>query len=186
MYRVYRVHSSTGALAKLAHLALLGVGILFLGPIALTIAAVILAVVVAVLGTALPFILVGALAYVPYRWVRRKSLAGRQPSTADVRRVAPPQPLLRPIALARPVEHPPQPQPERRRGSVVKRVIGEVLSGAIVGALLGAVVVVGPPGDWQTGTLVNYLALGSGIGAIVGFIVGGPRPAKVEKTPMAS
>jgi hypothetical protein len=182
MYRVYHAHYTSGPFGKVLHLAVLGLAVLILGPIGLGLAALILGLIVAVVGTALPFVVVGALVYGPYLLVRR-ALGHRRPEpTAEVRRVFPAAAPVRPVAMSAPLPAPPQP----RKRSVVMRVIGEVLSGALVGALLGAVVVVGPPGDWHTGTLVNYASLGAGIGAVVGFIVGGPRPARTEKTPLVS
>ena len=47
--------------------------------------------------------------------------------------------------------------------------------------LLGAVALVGTASDWRTPALLDYSALGAGIGAIVGFVVGGPRQSPVEK-----
>lgn len=186
MYRVYRAHYSSGALGKIAHLALLGVGILFVGPIALGIVATLLGVVVAVLGAALPFVLIGAIGYGPYLLVKR--MFGRQapPIVPEARRVFPEPPRVQPAVFELPLEPYVQTRPERRPRGVVARVIGEVLSGAVVGAILGAVTVVGPVGEWQVSTLMNYCALGAGIGAVVGFVVGGPRPAPAEKTPARS
>jgi hypothetical protein len=183
---MYRSCCSAGAFGKVAHLAMLGVGILFVGPIALGIGATLLGVVVAILGAAVPFVLIGAIAYGPYVLVRRMLGHNRQPVVLDARRAVPrPQPIQLPVVEI-PVERPMSaPRRPRQRG-VVARVAGEVFCGALVGGVLGAVTVLGPVGDWQMSALLNYSALGAGIGAVVGFVVGGPRPAPVEQTPTVS
>jgi hypothetical protein len=179
MYRVYHATAQAGVLGKIAHLAVLGVGILFLGPIALGLVAVILGVAVAILGAALPFVLIGAIAYAPY--LLFKHTFGRQqpPAIPEARRVLPTPPRFQPAAAELVAE---RAKPERRRRGAALRIVGEVLSGALVGALLGAVTVVGPQADWQMNTLLNCVALGASIGGVVGFVVGGPRPTATEKT----
>jgi hypothetical protein len=183
MYRVYHATARAGVLGKIAHLAVLGVGILFLGPIALGLLAVMLGVVVAILGAALPFVIVGAIAYAPY--LLFKHTFGRQqpPVVPEVHRALPTPPKFQHAAAELVVE---RAKPERRRRGAALRIVGEVFSGALVGALLGAVTVVGPQADWQMNTLLNCVALGAGIGGVVGFVVGGPRPTSSEKTPVAS
>jgi hypothetical protein len=176
-------HFGRGPLGRLLHLALLGVAILLLGPIALGLVAVALGVVLAVAAPVLPFVIVGGLAYGPYLLVRRM-LGHRGPVlTPQVRKAFPEIPPLRPRSAVALIERPVAPRPERNMRVVVKRVVGEVLSGALVGGLLGAVTVVGFSDVWQTSALISYCSLGAGIGAVVGFVVGGPRPARVEKTP---
>jgi hypothetical protein len=182
MYRAYHATCQAGVLGKVAHLALLGVGVLFVGPIALGLVAVALGVVVAILGAALPFVVIGGIAYAPY--LLFKHMFGRQqpPVLPDARRVIPLPPKFQTPAVALAVE---RAKPERRK-RVALRIVGEVLSGALVGGLLGAVTVVGPVGEWQTSTLLNCVALGAGIGGVVGFVVGGPRPTTPDPRPTAS
>jgi hypothetical protein len=184
---MYRYHRRTGVVGKMLHLALLGVAILFVGPIALGIGAALLGVVVAIVGVALPFVVIGGLGYGPYLLVRRMfgpprprlALHVRRP-LSELRRVPPEVRRAEPAAATFRSER--VAVPERRR-SVVARVAGEVLCGALVGGVLGVVALVGMAGEWQTSTLIDYSALGAGIGAVVGFVVGGPRPVPVEQTP---
>jgi hypothetical protein len=191
---MFRSYSSSGTFGKIAHLALLGVGILFLGPIALALAATALGVALSIVAAMLPFVLIGALAYGPYLLVRH--LFGHQPlrpARLEARKMpVPPQrvhPFVVEPAVRRPIPVVPAvaPLPARRRQTgVVARVLGEVFCGALVGGILGAVTVLAPVSDWQVHNLVSYTALGASIGAVVGFVVGGPRPAPAEKTQAVS
>jgi hypothetical protein len=181
---MYHVHHAGGVFGRMAHLAMLGAGILFVGPIALGLAGVALGVVVAVLSLFLPFIVIGGIAYGPYLLVRH--LLGyppRQRPTLQVRRIVPESRPVRPAVLeVLPVERPAPPRPERRVRGIVARVAAEVLCGALVGGALGAVALVGANNEWRAPALLDYSALGAVIGAVVGFVVGGPRPAPAEKT----
>jgi hypothetical protein len=176
---MYRAHPG-GVFGKVAHLALVGVGILFVGPIALGLAAAALAVVVAIVGLVLPFVVIGGLAYAPYLLVRHLFGKPKQP-TAEVRRVLPEIRPSRPATVGIPVERPAPPRPERRVRSTVARVAAEVFCGALVGGVLGAIALIGASNDWRTGALLDYSALGAGVGAVVGFVVGGPRQTPADK-----
>jgi hypothetical protein len=148
--------------------------------VGLVIAAVTL--VLGVVIAALPFVVVGALGYGPYLMVRRSLGYPRRPVTAEVRRVVPEVPRVRPVAAA--VEVPSSTARTRRPRGVVVRVLSEVFCGAMVGGVVGAVAMLGPAPDWHiTGKMLDCAALGAGIGAVVGFVVGGPRPTPTEKTP---
>src|SRR5271166_1890287 len=89
---MYRAYYSHGVVSKVLSLTLLGVAILFVGPVILT-------VVVTVVGLILPFAVVGAIAYGPYLLVRR-ALGYRRPVNLEVRRVLPSRPNVA-------VNHPP-------------------------------------------------------------------------------
>jgi hypothetical protein len=128
----------------------------------------------------LPFIVIGGIAYAPYLLFKHMFGRKQPPTIPEARRVIPMPPKFQPAAAALVAE---RPKPERRKRGAALRVVGEVFSGALVGGLLGAVTVVGPVGDWQMNTLLNCVALGAGIGGVVGFVVGGPRPTATEKTP---
>jgi hypothetical protein len=185
---MYRSYQASGVFGKVAHLALLGVGILFLGPIALGLAATALGIAVALVGVAAPFVLIGAIGYGPYLLVRRVFGGPRRQVPMEARRVVPQAaPPARPVPVRVAIERPETPRPEtprpaRRPRGVVARVVSEVLCGALLGGTLGGVAVIGTVGTWQTGALLDYAGLGMAIGAVVGFVVGGPRPAPVEKT----
>jgi hypothetical protein len=180
---MYRSHCAAGVFGKAAHLAMLGVGILVLGPIALGLGAAVLGVVVAVVGAVLPFVAIGAIAYGPFLLVRRMLGYSPQRTALEVRRVIPEVRRVHTVPVELAVERPESTPPARRRRGVVARMVGEVLCGGLLGGVLGAVAVMGTMGDWQTSVLLDYSALGAGIGAVVGFVVGGPRPTPVEKTP---
>jgi hypothetical protein len=187
---MYRHHPSAGVFGKMAHLALLGVVILFVGPIGIGIGAALLGVVIALVAAALPFVLIGALGYGPYILIRRM-FPPRPRLALHVRRLSPelarvPPEVRRPVPVAAEARSERLAMPAReQRWSVVTRVAGEVLCGALVGGVLGAVALVGMSNEWKTGTLIDYSSLGMGIGAVVGFVVGGPRPAPVEQSPAA-
>lgn len=188
MYR-YRYHCSTGVVGKMAHLTLLGFGILFLGPVALGLVATVLALVLGVVAAALPFVVIGALGYGPYVMARRMLGYPRQ-RVVEVRKIPPPRrvvpevPRVPPVSAAVelpliPIREEPRPRPQ----GVVVRVLKEVFCGALVGGVLGTVAVMGAASDWQvTGRVLDCAAMGAGIGAVVGFVVGGPRPTRTEKT----
>jgi hypothetical protein len=182
---MYRAYHSSGVLGKAAHLALLGVGILILGPIALAIGAALLGIVVAIVGTALPFVVIGGIFYAPYALVRHLRNQERERIASVLRRAVPEVPPA-PVRLA--FQRPASTTATRRPRGVVARVIAEVFCGALVGGTLGVVAVVGSSGGLahvvdHTNALMDYSALGAGIGAVVGFVVGGPRPTPAEKTP---
>jgi hypothetical protein len=176
---MYRAHPG-GVFGKVAHLALLGAGVLFVGPIALGLGAAALGVVVAILALALPFVVIGGLAYAPYLLVRHLFGNPKPRPTAEVRRVLPEIRPVRPATVEIPVERP-APRSERRARSTVARVAAEVFCGALVGGVLGAVALISASNDWRTGALLDYSALGAGVGAVVGFVVGGPRQSQAEK-----
>jgi hypothetical protein len=179
---MYRSYLESGVLGKMAHLAMIGIGIIFVGPVALGLAAAALGVVVALLGVALPFIVIGALGYGPYLLVRWMFGKSERKAVANARRAIPEsQPVPQPEIMLAVERRSPAPK-ERRPRSTIARVLGEVFCGALVGGVLGAVTVVGPVNDWQMSALLNYSALGAGIGAVVGFVVGGPRPTATEKS----
>jgi len=102
----------------------------------------------------------------------------------QVRRVVPEAPRVQPVAAA--VEQPVEASPERRPAGTLVRVVREVICGAVVGGVLGTVAVLGTATDWHiTDRVLDCAALGTGIGAVVGFVVGGPRPTPAEKTTVA-
>jgi hypothetical protein len=174
---MYQTHCCPGVLSKIGSLALLGVGILFVGPIALGLVGVAVGLVAAVVAVVLPFVVIGGIAYAPYLLARR--VFGPRRRTVALK-VAP-VPPVRPARFEPPAERPaPEPPAPRRRG-VVARTVAEVLCGALVGGVLGTVAVVGAMIDWQVSNVLDTAAIGAGIGAMVGFVVGGPRPAPVEK-----
>jgi hypothetical protein len=180
---MYRSHCAAGVFGKAVHLAMLGVGILVLGPIALGLGAAVLGVVVAIVAAVLPFVAIGAIAYGPFVLVRRALGYPRPRTVLGMHRVIPEVRRVQPAPVEMAFDRPEPTPPARRRRSVVARMAGEVLCGGLVGSVLGAVAVIGTKGDWQTAALLDYSALGAGIGAVVGFVVGGPRPAPAEKTP---
>jgi hypothetical protein len=188
---MYRYHRPTGAIGKFAHLTLLGAGILFVGPVVVGLGLAAVAVVIGLVAAALPFVVVGALGYGPYVMVRRAFGPPRQKVAMELRKVVPPArrfvpepPRVRPVAAAVEVPVPSEPQPESRPQGVVVRVLKEVVCGAVVGGVLGTLAVLSASSDLQvTGRLLDCAAMGSGIGAVVGFVVGGPRPAPAERRP---
>ena len=84
-----------------------------------------------------------------------------------------------PVRMATKSERPENQSHWRR---VAARVVSEVFCGAVVGGILGVVALVGMGQDWTGHALMNYSAIGAGIGGLVGFVVGGPRPVPVEQT----
>jgi hypothetical protein len=178
---MYRAHPTGGIFGKVAHLALVGAGMLFVGPIAIGLGAAALGVVVAILALLLPFVVIGAIGYAPFLLVRHLFGKPKQQPTAEVRRVLPEIRPIRPAAVEIPVERPAPPRPERRIRSTVARVTAEVFCGALVGGVLGAVALIGASNDWRTGALLDYSVLGAGVGAVVGFVVGGPRQTPADK-----
>jgi hypothetical protein len=124
----------------------------------------------AVLGTLLPFALVGAGVWGAYRGVRvlverRRTVRGADapPRVVAVRRV---EPEARPRL---PVPRPSLPDPEelRRQASRAWRLGLEVVCGALVGCLLGAAAM------WQTPAGPECVVVGLLAGAAAGFVVGG-------------
>ncbi len=179
---MYKTHCCPGVLGKIGSLALLGAGILFVGPLALALAGVALGLVATVVGVALPFVVIGGLAYGPYLLARRLFGPQRRPVALKVPPVPAPRPARFEAAAERPASEPAAP---RRRG-VVARTVAEVFCGALVGGVLGTVAVVGAMNDWQVSHVLDTAAIGAGIGAMVGFVVGGPRPAPAEKAVTAA
>src|SRR4051794_6575463 len=127
-------------------LSLLGLAVLVLiGPV------------LAVVGTLLPFALVGLLAWGGYRGV--KGLAARLRAGQRLPRLVGRD--EKPILAALPA-----PQQSRGRFSQALWVVAEVCCGALVGGGLAALA------GWQQGMGFDLVALGTGIGAVVGFLVG--------------
>jgi hypothetical protein len=147
-------------LRKLVLFAVLGFAtVMLIGPV------------LAVVGTLLPFALVGALVWLAYKGVRRLAARLRGPERRDLRDV------LREVrrggrrALAHGLHKGSAWAPAVRgrlrlvRDRVVARL--EVLCGALVGALV----------CWSiTGAVDDYTALGALVGAALGFVAGGPKP----------
>jgi hypothetical protein len=193
-----RSHPRAGVIGKMAHLALLGVGILILGPIVLSIGLALVAIFLGLFSAFLPFIVIGALAYGPYVLVRRTLGYPRTRLALRVRPFSPPAvpipPQVRRFPPKLPVPPAPpimqarrEPAPKRWR-SIAARVAAEVFCGGLVGGILASVALIGISQDWTAPLLIERVAMGAGIGAIVGFVVGGPRPAAsgVEQTSAAA
>ncbi len=184
MYRAYyywhRPHQCQSVARRIAHLTLLGAGVLFLGPVALGLVATVVGLLAAVVATVLPFVVIGGIAYAPYLLIRRMVGDQRRPAVPAVPEARPPMPEARRVAPAPAAvsferqAHLPAP---RRRG-VVARIAAEVFCGALVGGVLGVMAA----GGWQSAEWLNYVGLGAGVGAVVGFVVGGPRPAPADRT----
>ena len=165
-------HHAGGVFGKVAHLALLGAGILFVGPIAVGLGAAALGVVVAILALLLPFVVIGGIGYAPYLLVRHMFGSPKQRPTLEVRRVLPEVRPFRPAAVEVPVERPAPPRERRVRG-VVARVAAFVFGAA--GGALGAVA---PRwgGDWIGGRGVARLSPALGCWPQYGGRLRGRRP----------
>jgi hypothetical protein len=163
-------------------LALLGAGIVLVtGPV------------VALIGLLLPFAMVGGLAYGSYHLVQRivkgrtheEMKAKVEETAAQVRdnAVLAAQRLRQAVARVDLPAVGPRVTVSIRRaggrvrwlGGVIARTALEVGAGAAVGAALAALAA--PQFGWT-----DQVALGAGIGAVAGFVVGGPRrqPQPVE------
>jgi hypothetical protein len=150
-----------GALRSLVCLALLGFAVtVLIGPV------------LAVVGVLLPFALIGALAWVCYRFGRALvQRVFRRPARL-VLIDAPPSPAPQPVVLQTVEEDLPAVRPPPRFRSLVRsslHVFVEIGCGAALGAALAGVVY------WQNGAGIEFVALGAAIGAVVGFVVGGSR-----------
>jgi hypothetical protein len=119
--------------------------------------------VLGILGTLLPFALIGALVWGGYRGLRRL-VAPRRPE-----RERPPLPVrevrVEPVAL---------PVVKERRGPSRFRQAGRVMLEMVCGALVGGLVCGAV--SWQQPWFSETLAAGLLAGAAVGYIVGGSRP----------
>jgi hypothetical protein len=151
-----------GVLRSVICLALLGFAVtVLIGPV------------LAVVGFLLPFALIGALAWVCYRFGR--GLIQRVVRRRRARLVlvdAPPAHVEEPVVLQTVAEDKVVPRPPSRLRSLARsslHVAVEVCCGAALGAALAVVA------DWQTGAGIEHVALGAAIGAVVGFVVGGSR-----------
>jgi hypothetical protein len=173
-----RCYGPLGLLRSLVCLSLLGFAVtVLIGPA------------VAVVGTLLPFALIGGLVWGGYRGsrslVRRLRTGRRVRLVVDEPPAAPtPEPVPVPVAFSPPAEERPAPRAPGRMRSLLRtamHVAVEVGCGAAVGAALGVLV------DWQNGVGPEHALLGAAIGAVVGFVVGGSRPGgaaeKVEDEP---
>ena len=145
-------------LRSLVFLSLIGFAVLVLiGPV------------VAIAGAVVPFALIGGLAWGGYRVTGRmvRRLRGDR-SRLVVKAVDEVPVLYRPVVEERPARRRPS-----RIGSFAKtcvRIGVEMGCGAALGAVLGVLF------DWQSGTGFEHAALGTAIGAVVGFVVGGYQP----------
>lgn len=162
---MFPLNLAASLIGKMSSLALLGIGVLFVGPIALGVVAVIL-----------PFVVIGAIAYLPYRLARRW-LGNKRNAPLEAPKLRPltlavERPILAPAPAVPPIERKPKP------AGAVARMLGEVACGALVGGVLGMLA------GYQSPELMNYASLGVGIGTVVGFVVGGPRTNATEKAPV--
>jgi hypothetical protein len=150
-----------GALRTLLCLALLGFAVIVLvGPV------------LAILGVLLPFAIVGALAWVGFRFGRALTRRWRGQRARLVMVDVRPTPEHRPIVVST-VEEPRAAARSASRigrmGATTMHVAAEMTCGAALGAALAILV------DWQSGAGVEHAALGALIGSVVGFVVGGSR-----------
>jgi hypothetical protein len=161
------------ALRKLVWFTVLGFAtVILIGPV------------LAVLGTVLPFALVGALVWLAYKGVRRLAGRGREkPALPEVlqeagrgARRAFAQGIQKCSGWAPAVRRwPPAARCRLRaaggwvaaRGRSAGRRLLEILCGALVGALVSWLI---------TGAVDDYTALGALVGAALGFVAGGSKP----------
>jgi hypothetical protein len=128
--------------------------------------------VLAIVGVLLPFALIGLLAWGGYRLLARlRRRIWARKGEREIVRVAElnPEPPLEVVALETPA---PAPAPRPRAWRTVGYVLAEMVCGAAVGASLAVLAA------WQQDSSFEFVPIGAGIGAVVGFVVGGARPSQ--------
>ncbi len=151
------------AFGKMAFFSLLGLAALFVVPIVFGIAA-----------SLLPFAVVGVLVYLPWLLFHKHFLknSDKRLPVLQLGPIVAPKPIIVPVFK----KVKPLPTPGNRFSII--RALGELASGSIIGAVLGAMA------NWQSPGMVYSAMLGATFGAIAGFVVGfcdsESRPKVVE------